>query len=59
MVASPAHGMAINTGWMTGGRRRLTEEALATFRLRIVDGHVWIDPAPNIPGTFVAPVAVP
>jgi nitrite reductase/ring-hydroxylating ferredoxin subunit len=34
-------------------------EALATFRLRIVDGHVWIDPAPNPPGTFVAPVAVP
>jgi nitrite reductase/ring-hydroxylating ferredoxin subunit len=33
-------------------------EALATFRLRVVDGHVWIDPEPNIPGTFVAPVDV-
>lgn len=34
-------------------------DALATFQLRIVDGHVWIDPAPNPPGTYVEPVAVP
>ena len=34
------------------------EEALATFQLRIVEGHIWIDPVPNLPGTFVAPVAV-
>jgi nitrite reductase/ring-hydroxylating ferredoxin subunit/DMSO/TMAO reductase YedYZ heme-binding membrane subunit len=33
-------------------------EALATFHLRVVDGHVWIDPEPNLPGTFVAPVEV-
>jgi nitrite reductase/ring-hydroxylating ferredoxin subunit len=33
-------------------------EALATFHLRVVDGHVWIDPEPNLPGTFVAPVDV-
>jgi nitrite reductase/ring-hydroxylating ferredoxin subunit/DMSO/TMAO reductase YedYZ heme-binding membrane subunit len=34
-------------------------EKLVTFRLRIVDGHVWVDPAANAPGTFVAPVALP
>ncbi len=34
-------------------------EKLATFRLRIIDGHVWIDPAPNPAGTFVEPVTVP
>jgi nitrite reductase/ring-hydroxylating ferredoxin subunit/DMSO/TMAO reductase YedYZ heme-binding membrane subunit len=34
-------------------------ETLATFRLRIVDGHVWVDPAANPPGTFVEPVTVP
>lgn len=33
-------------------------EKLATFRLRIVDGRVWVDPAPNPPGTFVEPVTV-
>ncbi len=34
-------------------------EKLETFRLRIVDGLVWVDPHPNPPGTFVEPVAVP
>jgi nitrite reductase/ring-hydroxylating ferredoxin subunit len=33
-------------------------EKLATFRLRIVDGRVWVDPGPNPPGTFVEPVPV-
>jgi nitrite reductase/ring-hydroxylating ferredoxin subunit/DMSO/TMAO reductase YedYZ heme-binding membrane subunit len=32
-------------------------ERLATFRLRIVDGHVWVDPVANPPGTFVEPVS--
>lgn len=34
-------------------------EKLATFRLRIVEGRVWVDPRPNPPGTFVEPVSVP
>jgi nitrite reductase/ring-hydroxylating ferredoxin subunit/DMSO/TMAO reductase YedYZ heme-binding membrane subunit len=34
-------------------------EKLPTFRLRIVDGRVRIDPAANPPGTFVEPVPVP
>jgi nitrite reductase/ring-hydroxylating ferredoxin subunit/DMSO/TMAO reductase YedYZ heme-binding membrane subunit len=33
-------------------------ETLPTFRLRIVDGRVWVDPAANPPGTYVEPVAV-
>jgi nitrite reductase/ring-hydroxylating ferredoxin subunit/DMSO/TMAO reductase YedYZ heme-binding membrane subunit len=33
-------------------------ERLETFRLRIVDGTVWVDPKPNLPGTFVEPVTV-
>ena len=34
-------------------------ETLATFRVRIVDGRVWVDPVPNPPGTFVEPVTAP
>jgi nitrite reductase/ring-hydroxylating ferredoxin subunit/DMSO/TMAO reductase YedYZ heme-binding membrane subunit len=34
-------------------------ETLATFRVSSVDGHVWVDPVPNPPGTFVEPVSVP
>jgi nitrite reductase/ring-hydroxylating ferredoxin subunit/DMSO/TMAO reductase YedYZ heme-binding membrane subunit len=34
-------------------------ETLATFRLAIVDDHIWVDPIPNPPGTFVEPVPVP
>jgi nitrite reductase/ring-hydroxylating ferredoxin subunit len=33
-------------------------ETLATFRLRVVDGRVLVDPTPNPPGTFVEPVTV-
>jgi nitrite reductase/ring-hydroxylating ferredoxin subunit/DMSO/TMAO reductase YedYZ heme-binding membrane subunit len=34
-------------------------EKLATFRLRIVDGNVWVDPVPNSPGTLVELVPAP
>jgi nitrite reductase/ring-hydroxylating ferredoxin subunit/DMSO/TMAO reductase YedYZ heme-binding membrane subunit len=34
-------------------------ETLATFRLAIVDDHIWVDPIPNPPGTFVEPVPAP
>jgi nitrite reductase/ring-hydroxylating ferredoxin subunit/DMSO/TMAO reductase YedYZ heme-binding membrane subunit len=34
-------------------------EKLATYRLRLVDGEVWLDPRPNPPGTYVEPLAVP
>ena len=34
-------------------------EKLSTFRVKIAQGHVWVDPNPNPPGTFVAPVPVP
>ena len=33
-------------------------EKLATFRLRIADGHVWLDPNANAPGTRVEPLPV-
>jgi nitrite reductase/ring-hydroxylating ferredoxin subunit/DMSO/TMAO reductase YedYZ heme-binding membrane subunit len=33
-------------------------EKLATYRLRIEGGRVWLDPRANPPGTFVAPVPV-
>jgi nitrite reductase/ring-hydroxylating ferredoxin subunit len=32
-------------------------EKLETFRLRIVDGRIWVDPKPNPPGTYVEPVS--
>jgi nitrite reductase/ring-hydroxylating ferredoxin subunit len=34
-------------------------ETLATFRLRVVDGHIMVDPIANPPGTFVEPATVP
>jgi len=33
-------------------------EKLATFRIRIANGHVWLDPRANPPGTRVEPLAV-
>ena len=33
-------------------------EKLPTFRLRIVDGRVQVDPVPNPPGTFVEPLSI-
>jgi nitrite reductase/ring-hydroxylating ferredoxin subunit/DMSO/TMAO reductase YedYZ heme-binding membrane subunit len=34
-------------------------EKLATYRLRLEAGEVWLDPRPNPPGTRVEPVALP
>lgn len=34
-------------------------EKLATFRLRLEGGEVWLDPRPNPPGTRVEPLSVP
>ena len=34
-------------------------EKLPTFRLRITEGRVQVDPRPNPPGTFVEPVEIP
>ena len=31
-------------------------EKLATFRVRILAGRIWVDPKANPPGTFVEPV---
>jgi sulfoxide reductase heme-binding subunit YedZ len=33
-------------------------EKVPTFRLRVEEGIVWVDPRPNPPGTFVAPIAI-
>ncbi len=35
------------------------QERVPTFRTRIVDGRVWIDPHPQPPGTPVAPANIP
>jgi nitrite reductase/ring-hydroxylating ferredoxin subunit len=32
-------------------------EKIPTFRVRVVDGRVWVDPVPNPPGTTVPPAA--
>lgn len=34
-------------------------EKLATYRLRLEAGEVWLDPRPNPPGTRIEPVVVP
>lgn len=33
-------------------------EKLATYRLKLVNGMVLLDPRPNLPGTFVAPLVI-
>jgi methionine sulfoxide reductase heme-binding subunit len=35
------------------------KEKVPTFCTRIVDGHVWVNPQPNAPGTFVEASQVP
>jgi nitrite reductase/ring-hydroxylating ferredoxin subunit len=34
-------------------------ERIPTFRVRIVDGRVWVDPRPLPPGTPVEPARIP
>ena len=34
-------------------------EKVSTFRSKVVDGCVWIDPRPNAPGTRVEPARIP
>jgi len=34
-------------------------EKISTFRSKVVDGCVWIDPRPNLPGTRVEPAQIP
>lgn len=34
-------------------------EKVSTFRTRILDGRVWVDPSPSIPGTRIEPAVIP
>jgi sulfoxide reductase heme-binding subunit YedZ len=34
-------------------------EKVSTFRTKIIDGEVWLDPSPLPPGTFIEPTAIP
>lgn len=56
-VTCPWHGYQYSPE--TGSSPPPFNEKVSTFRTKIVDGRVWIDPRPNAPGTRVEPSPVP
>ncbi len=55
-VTCPWHGYQYVPD--TGASPPPFPEKVATFRTRVVDGRVWLDPRPNLPGTRVEPAKV-
>ena len=55
-VTCPWHGFQYDPA--TGASPPPFEEKVPTFNLKVVDDCVWLDPIPNLPGTFVAPAQV-
>lgn len=56
-VVCPWHGYEYRPD--TGAAPPPFTEAVPTFRLRVVDGRVQVDPRPLRPGTYVEPAQVP
>ncbi|MEM6481497.1 MAG: Rieske 2Fe-2S domain-containing protein [Pseudomonadota bacterium] len=57
LVTCPWHGFQYN---VTNGQSPAPfTEKIPTYNLRVEDGVVFVNPAPNAPGTFVEPVASP
>jgi len=55
-ITCPWHGYQYKPE--TGASPPPFTEAVPTFRTRIVDGRVWLDPTPQKPGTFVEPAHI-
>jgi nitrite reductase/ring-hydroxylating ferredoxin subunit/DMSO/TMAO reductase YedYZ heme-binding membrane subunit len=55
-VTCPWHGYQYAPD--TGASPPPFPEKVATFRTRVVNGHVWLEPRPNPPGTRVEPAKV-
>jgi len=55
-VTCPWHGYQYVPD--TGASPPPFPEKVATFRTRIVDGRVWLDPKPNLPGIRVEPAKI-
>ena len=56
-VTCPWHGYQYSPE--TGASPPPFTEKVSTFRTKLVDGRVWIDPRPNPPGTRVEPSRIP
>ena len=56
-VTCPWHGYQYSPE--TGASPPPFTEKVSTFRTRIVDGRVWVDPKPNPPGARVEPSPIP
>jgi methionine sulfoxide reductase heme-binding subunit len=56
-VVCPWHGYEYRPD--TGAAPPPFTEAVPTFRVRVVEGRVQVDPRPLKPGTYLAPVAIP
>ena len=56
-VTCPWHGYQYSPE--TGASPPPFTEKVSTFRTKVVDGHVWIDPRPNPPGIHTEPSSIP
>lgn len=56
-VVCPWHGYEYRPD--TGASPPPFTEAVPTFRVRVRDGRVWLDPRPLPPGTYVEPAGIP
>jgi sulfoxide reductase heme-binding subunit YedZ len=56
-VTCPWHGYQYTPE--TGAAPAPFTEKVSTFRTRVVDGKVWVDPRPNTPGTRIEPCRIP
>jgi nitrite reductase/ring-hydroxylating ferredoxin subunit/DMSO/TMAO reductase YedYZ heme-binding membrane subunit len=55
-ITCPWHGYQYRPE--TGASPPPFKEAVPTFRTRVVDGRVWLDPTPQRPGTYVEPAQI-
>ena len=55
-ITCPWHGYQYSPE--TGASPPPFAEKIPTFRVRVVEGRVWVDPRPNLPGTPVEPACI-
>jgi len=55
-ITCPWHGWQYQTA--NGQSPPPFQERIATYRVRLIDGHAWVDPEPLSPGTAVEPARI-
>lgn len=56
LVTCPWHGFQYRPE--DGASPPPFSEKVPTFNVQVIDGRVWVDPRPNLPGTAVAPAKI-